>query len=685
MWELDRVSKLSWIACAATLVLGDFTRAAHAADEARHEYVSFTSDGKVGGRLTLAKGVDGVVRSTYIHKENGRGPELTEEYRLSDDGTLVSYEVQGKETFGAPVDESFGSDGTVVRWRSEADRGEAPVIAGALYWPVSGSPAMLGVAVDALSQRADRRLPLIPMGGLTSRPVAEAQLTTGQARQKLRLVQLDGLDLTPTFVWVTDEPRPRFFAYLLPTQRLIDAQWQTQVALLYSRQEMAERGALLERQERLTHRLPGTTLIRNARVFDSEHAKVDGPRDVLIREGRIAAIVAAGSGPQADHVVEAGGRVLTPGLFDMHVHIWPWEGVHHVAAGVTTVRDLGNDNELLQRLIADERAGTLLLPHIVPAGLIEGESPNSVHIGFVVKNLDEAKRAIDWYAAAGYPQIKIYNSFPKSLVRATAAYAHGKGMRVSGHVPAFMRARDVVDQGYDEIQHINQVLLNFLVTDTTDTRTLERFRLPADKVADLDFDSPAVRDFMQTLVQHGTVLDPTVAAFEFFHQRSGEVAPGLAAVVDHLPISLQRASRTAQMDIPDDATHARYTRSYDKMVEFVGRAYRAGVPIVAGTDDYGGFVLHHELVLYVRAGLTPAQALQVATWNGAKYARVLDDRGSITVGKRADLVLFDGDPTVNIADVRKAVLVLKDGNAYYPSELYEAFGVRPFAEPLRVK
>jgi len=112
--------------------------------------------------------------------------------------------------------------------------------------------------------------------------------------------------------------------------------------------------------------------------------------------------------------------------------------------------------------------------------------------------------------------------------------------------------------------------------------------------------------------------------------------------------------------------------------------YKAGIPLVAGTDAVAGFTLQRELELYVQAGLTPSQALQVATWNGARYARVLDDRGSIEVGKRADLVLFDGDPTTDIADVRKVALVLKDGNAYYPSEMDAALGIKPFAEPVRV-
>jgi len=309
----------------------------------------------------------------------------------------------------------------------------------------------------------------------------------------------------------------------------------------------------------------------------------------------------------------------------------------------------------------------------------------SARNGFVIKNLDEAKHAVDWYHAHGYPQIKIYNSFPKDLVRDTAAYAHQNGMRVSGHVPAFMRAQDVVEQGYDEIQHINQLMLNFFVDDKTDTRTLQRFYLPAEKTADLDFDSKPVQDFIALLVAHRTVLDPTLATFEFIHQRDGEMSPVVAAVADHLPPDVQRERRASEMKIPDDATAARYAKSFDKMVEFIGRAYKAGVPIEAGTDELPGFTLQRELELYVRAGLTPAQVLQVATWNGAKYARVLDDRGSIAVGKRADLVLVDGDPTRDIADIRKVALVLKDGNAYYPSEIDTALGITPFAEPATIR
>jgi hypothetical protein len=248
-----------------------------------------------------------------------------------------------------------------------------------------------------------------------------------------------------------------------------------------------------------------------------------------------------------------------------------------------------------------------------------------------------------------------------------------------------MRAQEVVDAGFDELQHINQLLLNFFVKPDTDTRTLKRFYLVADETAGLDFDSKEVRDFIASLAAKGVVVDPTLATFEFLHQRDGEMSPIVADIADHLPPSVQRGRRAAEMDIPDDATAALYDRSFEKLVEFVGLMHEAGVPIVAGTDEIAGFTLQRELELYVQAGMTPGEALRTATWNGAKYAGVLDDRGAVTEGRRADLVLVDGDPTTDISDIRDVAMVLKGDTVYYPSELHEALGVKPFATAVRVE
>ena len=643
------------------------------------KYVALVDGGKQAGQQTVVHGDDGTTRVDFIFKNNGRGPELKEEYTLNPDGTYRTYRVTGQSTFGAKVDETFALDGRRATWMSTSDEGAQESAPGALYVPLGGTPESSSVAIAALAARADRKLPLIPSGTLTMRKVDEAEVRNGAQSRKVQLLAITGIGFTPSFAWATTDARPRLFAYIFPGfLQLVEDGWQASAAALEEKQKAAEGKALTDLQQRLAHPAKGTLLIRNARVFDSEQA-------VLVRDGRIVSLSGANQEQAAaDHVIDAAGRVLLPGLFDMHGHLSRWDGGLNLAAGVTTVRDMGNDNTTLQQVMAEERAGTLLMPRIVAAGFIEGESKQSARNGFVISDLAGAKKAVDWYAENGYPQIKIYNSFPKDVLKDTVAYAHEKGLRVSGHVPVFLRAQDAVDAGYDEIQHINQLMLNFLVKPDTDTRTLERFYLPARGVADLDLDSKPVQDFIAELARRQVVIDPTLATFEFLHQRNGEISPIFAGVEDALPPDVQRSRRAAEMDIPDDATAARYRKSFDKMVDFVGRAYRAGVPVVAGTDEVPGFTLQHELALYVRAGLTPAQALQVATRNGARYAKVEDQAGSIAPGKRADLVLVDGDPTRDIADIRKVATVVKGETVYYPAEIYRDLGIRPFAEPVRM-
>ena len=679
---MKRVLRLS-----LALLLAGSALAGPAAAGETIRYVALVDGGTKAGQQVVRKDDDGTTHVDFIFKDNGRGPELKEEYKLAADGTYSQYKVTGTSTFGAKVDETFSRADGSAEWKSTSDQGKQSVSGTALYSALGGTPEGFSVAMSALAKRGDGKLPLIPSGTLTVRKVAEAQVIRGSEKRTVQLVAMTGVGLTPSFTWSTTGENPRLFAFIYPGfLQLIEEGWESNAAALETRQKQAESEVLLGMQQRLAHPLPGTTLVRNARVFDSENATLGVASDVLIREGKIVSIAhGGGEKTRADNIIDAGGKVLLPGLFDMHAHFGPWDGGLHLAAGITSIRDMGNDNTTLQQLMTQLDEGKLLGPSVVPAGFIEGESKMSARNGFVIKNLDEAKKAVDWYADHGYPQVKIYNSFPKDILRDTAAYAHQRGLRVSGHIPAFMRAQDAVDQGYDEIQHINQVMLNFFVTPETDTRTLERFYLVAKKTADLDFDSKPVQDFIATLAKKQIVIDPTLATFEFIHQREGELSPIVADVADHLPPDIQRSRRVGEMNIPDAATEALYRKSFDKLVEFVGRMYKAGVPIVAGTDEISGFTLQRELELYVKAGITPAQVLQIATWNAAKYTRTTADRGSVAVGKRADLILVDGDPTQSIADIRKVALVIHQGKAYYPSEIDEALGIKPFAEPVRVQ
>ena len=653
---------------------------AFAADTLRYDI--HMENGKRAGEQVVEKGADGVTRVKFIFKDNGRGPELNETYRVAADGTISEYAVKGNSTYGAVVDERFERKGDSASWSSTSEKGSTSIKGSAMYLPLNSSGATASEAITALSRAPGNSMAMLPSGTITQRKLEEMQVSAGGKTQTIALLAQTGIGLTPQFYWATTGAKPRLFGFVVPGYlTMTEAGWGEAGKAMAERQQAAEAKMLTDLASRLQRKLEGLTVVRNARVFDSEKATLGAPSDVYVLRGRITAVLPAGAPVRgAVNEIDAAGRVMLPGLFDMHAHAGRWEGGLNLAAGVTTVRDMGNDNATIQKIINETAAGTLLGPQIVPAGFLEGESPMSSNGGFVVKTLAQAKNAIDWYAEHGYPQLKIYNSFPKEILKDTVSYAHLRGLHVSGHVPVGLRAHEALDAGYDEINHINQVMLNFLATPQTDTRTLERFILPAEKVASLDFNAPVIKNFIKRLKMKGTVIDPTLATFAFLKQKDGDINTPFAPIAEHMPPSVKRGFFVGTMKIADDATLKRYEKSYAKMVQFVGLMYKAGIPIVAGTDEMAGFTLQAELELLVQAGLTPAQALQVATRNGALYTRTMADRGSIVPGKLADLVLVDGDPTKNIADVRRVAAVITRGYLVYPHEVDKELGIKPFVK-----
>ena len=645
-----------------------------------YKYLIISENGKQIGEQVVDQQDDGLTKVRFMYKDNGRGPELTEQFRIGADGSMTEYAVTGNSTYGAVVDEHFERHGDQAAWHSTSEKGSKTVSGVAAYVPLNSSFEVVSAAISALAARPDGKLPLLPSGTLSQRVLDTVQVTANGQAQNVELVAQTGLGLSPAFYWATTGAKPRLFGVIIPGfASMLPEGWQASAEVLGEHQKAAAAKMLLDAAVQLQHPLAGLTVVRNARIFDSEKASVGAPSDVYVLRGRITAVLPAGSPVRgANQEIDAAGRIMLPGLFDLHGHVDRWGGALNISAGVTSVRDMGNDNAQLQMMLDETAAGKLLAPQVVPAGFLEGESPYSANNGFVIKDLAQAKNAVDWYAEHGYPQLKIYNSFPKEILKDTVAYAHSRGMRVSGHIPAGLRAQQALDAGYDEIQHINQVLLNFLVKPDTETRNLNRFILPAEKVADLDFNSKPVKDFVAGLVKHQISIDPTLGTFAFLKQKDGDMNEPYAAFAPNMPPDVARGLSVGTMKIENDAALKRYEKSYAKMVEFVGIMYRAGVPIVAGTDDIPGFMLHSELALLVKAGLTPSQAIQIATRNGARYTRTSNERGSIVPGKLADLVLVDGDPTKNIEDIRKVSAVITRGFLIYPQEIDAALGIAPF-------
>jgi hypothetical protein len=354
------------------------------------------------------------------------------------------------------------------------------------------------------------------------------------------------------------------------------------------------------------------------------------------------------------------------------------DGPLYMSCGVTSVRDLGNDIEILGDLRQRYAANKAVGPRVLPAGLVDGPGPLAAPTGVLVDTEEAARAAVKRYDDLKYQQIKIYSSIKPELVPIIVKDAHARGLRVSGHIPFGMIAEDAVNAGFDELQHINFVFLNFLADRTVDTRSPLRFTVVAEHATELDLESARVQSFIALLKQRGIVVDPTLTVFEEqFATAPREVPAAYRFASDRLPPTSRRSLIGRGLPGPDGKAKD-YRETFRALQRMVAMLWQKGVPLVAGTDvTLPGFALQRELELYVEAGLTPATVVQMATWGAAKTMKMADQSGSITPGKLADLAVIDGDPTIRIGDIRRVVSVIKEGVLYDSRELEQAIGLSP--------
>ncbi len=389
---------------------------------------------------------------------------------------------------------------------------------------------------------------------------------------------------------------------------------------------------------------------------------------VLVEDGRIRAVGREGqvAVPAGATVLDAHGKWLLPGLWDMHAHVEQVEwGPIYLASGVTTVRDCGNEFDFITSVRDAIAGGRGLGPRILIAGIVDGSGPQS--LGAVIADTPEQARAVvARYKAAGALQIKLYSSIKPELVPVFAAAAHRLGMTVTGHVPTGMTTTQAVQAGMDAINHVQYP--------TVDLERLEGFKPDSRSIA-LRFDTPAARAMLGVFQSHGTVFDPTLAIYELMlHARTVPVAsfePGVTHVAPELRQTLEGGGAPA-----GEAAGAQ--SRFAAMVAMVGALHRAGLPIVAGTDQaVPGYSLDRELALYVEAGLTPMEAIATATRVPAEVMGLAAEVGTVETGKRADLVLLDADPLADIRAMRRVWRTIAAGAVYEPAPLWRSVGFTP--------
>jgi len=668
---------LAWVAAALLgLVSIDVARATEST-----VHYDWLTQGEVSGRLELTVHDDGERRAHFEFNDRGRGPDLNERYWVGDDGLIERFEAQGTAYMGAPVDERFVHEGGVAQWESELESGRVEDELDAFYLANDGTPEQTAALARALLRAPEGKLKLWPSGTAGIERVARETVTRDEETRQVDLFAITGLGFGPSYVWLDGERE--LFALSNRWMGLTPAGWNDVLPQLAERQQAAKQAHWTRLASRLTHAMSEAFCLKNFAVLDVDAGRIASGQTVRVEAG---IVVAVGADKAIDcrglASIDGQGRTLMPGLWDMHVHIGIEDGPLHIAAGVTTVRDLANDHDDLMAAIEQFDRGDAIGPDVHRAGFIDAKSPYSAPTGNLAASLDEAMGFIDTLDDQGYPQVKIYSSIPTDWVAPMANEIHRRGMKLSGHIPTGMSAAEAVRAGFDEIQHINMVFLNFLAGPEDDTRTPLRFTRVAEHGADLDPDSPEVTEFIELLDAEDTVVDPTVSIFDnMFRHRSGEISPSYVAIADHLPPNVRRGMLAGRMDINDENA-ARYAASAEALLAMVRKLFEAGIPLVAGTDALPGFTLHRELELYAEAGIPNADVLRIATINAARVAGESHRVGRIAPGYAADLIALDGDPLDNISTVRDVAMTLKGKRMYRPAELHRALGIEPFADPV---
>ncbi|MBV8859438.1 MAG: amidohydrolase family protein [Acidobacteria bacterium] len=633
--------------------------------------------GNPAGSETSAVRPDGAREFTYEFNDRGRGPKYRTVIRLDAAGLPVSLDTSGNDYLKAPVAETYSFENGVARWKNSSEAGEKRLAANGFYNSINGAPEEFALLARALLKAPNGRLPLLPEGEAAIQRTGDVTLKDGERTRRVVSYEVTGLGFTPSTIWLEEDGT--FFASVSAWLTVVREGFEASVPALLKKQDELEAGRTARLAHTLARRPSAPLAFEHANLFDSETGRTLPNTTVVVEGNRIKAVGPDGKVPVPKNaeVLDARGRTLMPGLWDMHVHLGPNDGLMHVAAGVTSVRDMGNDIDALSALRKNFEAGEEIGPRVMMAGLMDGRGPYTGPTKVLVDTEEEARAAVDSFARLGYSQIKIYSSIKPELVPILAKLAHEKGLRVSGHVPAFMSAEQFVRAGADEFQHINFFVLNFLFDEVKDTRTPVRFTAVADRAATIDLNSPRVRSFVELLKERKTVIDPTVNVFEsMFTDRPGQMPAGYATVAERLPPQVRRYLLTGGLPVPEGKDE-RYRESEKALLRMIKMLYDAGVPIVAGTDATPGFALHRELELYAEAGIPSNEVLRIATLGAARVMKRGGELGSVAPGKLADLILVEGDPARRVSDIRRVSLVVKDGVVYEPAALYKSIGVRP--------
>lgn len=645
------------------------------------------------GKFTLHKFEQPIGEETYEIRREGDSLAATIDFKFTDRGTDVplstrfragqdltpqSFEIKGRTARTATIDQAISVDNGRLHFRTRDQSRDSAAPAGPFFTIAGYAPATMQMLMVRYWARhgSPAELPTLPKGSVKIQSRGQDAVHVGNRDQRLDRFTVEGLIWGRETLWFDAE---RKLVAVITTDAEFDHfeairdGYQSAIRDFVGKAGSDEMSALAE----LSKTIPGshapTLAIVGATLIDGTGAAPLADSAVLIRHGRI---VARGPRrkvriPKAAHRVDAKGKFLLPGLWDMHAHFEQVEwGPIYLAAGVTTVRDCGNEFEFITAVRDAVAQGRGLGPQLLLAGIVDGTGPLALGVQRV-DTPEQARSWVDRYHAAHFQQMKIYSSVKLDELRIVADEAHRFGMTVTGHVPEGLNGFQAIEAGQDQINHIQYVADMMHPPFPENMSRLERRKA----IAELNLDSPEAAKALSFLKDHHTVIDPTMALFELLTATTAKPPASFEPGVEKVAPELAQA--LTDVEAPSESSQIS-DKIFSKDIAIISALHRAGIPIVAGTDQaVPGHSLHREIELYVQAGFTPMEAIQAATIVPARTMGLEKELGTIQKGKRADLILVNADPLADIHNTRKVEYVISNGVMYHTAELWQSVGFKP--------
>jgi imidazolonepropionase-like amidohydrolase len=631
-------------------------------------------------RDTFTPSADGgtEIKASFGFQDRGTQVPLAAAFRIGPDGVLRSYQAWGNTSRISLIDDrvELDADGSYVAQRlGEAPRRvrpQAPFVAASSYAPVLAQDLMLRQWVKS---GRPATMALVPDGTLSIESRGKESYPVEDKTVELEHVSVRGLAWGREDAWLDgagklvavvtrdaeldhfEAVREGFIAILpaLATSAAADGvRWLAEIG------KAAEKGAF------------GVTALVGADLVDGTGRAPIKDAVVVYDAGKILA-----AGPRAKVTVPAGattvdvsGKTIVPGLWDMHAHFQQVEhGAAYLAAGVTTVRDMGNILEFATGVRDAIDAGKGLGPRVLVDGLVDGEGARTIGT-IIIKSAADIVPTLDRLKRAGCVEVKLYSRVDPHLVKPIAVEAHRRGMRVVGHVPDGMDVVAALEAGFDGVSHVTFLFDPLFAPGEKAKMSRSAVRR---RISEARFDDPKIAQVLRSFVAKKAFLDDTLALYELLNYTEEESAkrePGLAKVPRELQGMMSDDVRPEEV--------ADRNAMFERYIALVGELHKRGVPIVAGTDiSVPGHSLHREIELYVKAGFTPMEAIQAASIVPARMMHLDKEAGTIEPGKRADLVVLAGDPIADIHNIRKVETVVAHGKSYEPVPLWKLIGFSP--------